>query len=799
MSTKRPMTDFARNEAGLVDNFIGSAYDTVKGVYDNLPEIRVLYEIVEDLPELAETVVEAAMVPARAELNVIVQEAHQWSDQAEQSATDAAASADRANTINRQYPFTFVAGQSQYDVTVISGDPSANTVSLALWVEGAIEYAFTIDDQHKFSLLTPELYLDGAQMRIIVNARLDDFLTNINELTQSYEDRFNAFLDQSNYELAVPYVPGIVLTRQTQTVSYLGELYRSKVADLPFTTTVWATDSDKFFSIGDAALRQELSVTTDGSKASGQIGNSIIVVPTVADMVALTGLVSGKRVKTLGYEVIGDGGENTYLIVPTGTGVVDGGRYISVPGALAKGLFPDGTARSKQYGAKGDNSAPNQDVLIRNALALVMTDSVADASGADVPLKLGAYKIGATVPVLGDRSLRGTAGSNAAKLIAAASIASGSSVLTLPGAFSILERLGIRVDAVIYDPVTNTGTPVDGIKVDSSSSFGNLIRDVRINGGRIGIHMANGFETKVEDSFIVGSNIGVQIDAWDGELNHTIIQDCQQYGVNAVAHGLEAVALHIVRCAILLNLTSNGAPVNLSDLFLDTPLNIGVRFNDQRRAKLSNTYVLKIGNNANASAVGMKFENNSSGNFLIGGSNINSGETFLSVFQFDDSSINNVVAFWHTNSKTCNVAASMRKQTVLACTDDAARYNNIPRKNRGVVTGVVAGATANIVLTLDYTYPALTFNTLLFYGKWVSRNNNSQGAFGDMALPVQFSDTGCAPVVTKTSGHANNSWGVTAVALSGNQLTVTVQNNGTATASISIEIERSLDATGATF
>lgn len=601
-------------------------------------------------------------------------------------------------------------------------------------------------------------------------------------------------------EPPVDYIPGLLIKRPTQTVIFDGFVYQPYSSYLPFTTTTWAADSIKFFgAVGDSVLRKDLAVIGDASKGVGLVGNSVITVATVAEMVAMTGLVPGKRVNTQGYYAAGDGGENTYLIVAAGTGVVDGGLYINVSGAQAKGLFPDGTARSKQYGTKGDNVTPNQDVLIRNALALVLTDSAADATGADVPLKLGAYQVGATIPVIGDRSLRGTAGPNAAKLIAAATISSGSAVLTLPGSFSLLERVGIRIPTSVYDPVTNTGTPVDGIKATLASTFGNLIRDIRINGGRIAIHMADGFETKVEDSFIVGANIGVQVDAWDTELNHTIIQDCQQYGVNAVAHGLEAVALHIVRCAILLNLTSNGAPVNLNGTFLDTPLTIGARFNDQRRSRFTNTYILKIGNSANANAVGMKFENNSSDNVFIGGSNINAGETFLCVFQLDSTSINNTFAFWHTNTKTCNVPASMRAQSVIDCKGDMARYNNFPRKNRGVVTGVAAGATANIVLTLDYVYPALTFNTLLFYGKWVSRNNSSQGAFGDISLPVQFSDTGCAPVVTKTSGHANNSWGVTAVALSGNQLTVTVQNNGTATASISIEIERSLDATGVTF
>lgn len=70
---------------------------------------------------------------------------------------------------------------------------------------------------------------------------------------------FNQLLKNSAYEVPVDYVASLVITRPTQTVRFSGELYRGKDASLPFTTTTWAADSAKFFAIGDAALRQELS------------------------------------------------------------------------------------------------------------------------------------------------------------------------------------------------------------------------------------------------------------------------------------------------------------------------------------------------------------------------------------------------------------------------------------------------------------------------------------------------------------------------------------------------------------
>lgn len=82
MSNRRSMTDFPRNEAGLVDEFIGTAYDTVKNVYDTLPEIQRLDDVLEEIPQLAENTVNAAvdsaMVPVIEELNGKVSEAEAW-------------------------------------------------------------------------------------------------------------------------------------------------------------------------------------------------------------------------------------------------------------------------------------------------------------------------------------------------------------------------------------------------------------------------------------------------------------------------------------------------------------------------------------------------------------------------------------------------------------------------------------------------------------------------------------------------------------------------------------------------
>jgi hypothetical protein len=85
--------------------------------------------------------------------------------------------------------------------------------------------------------------------------------------------QFNAFLASSGYETPVDYVAGISVTRSTQILKYLGELYRPKVASLPFTTTVWATDAAKLIANGDNSLRQDMAnIVADPSKGSALVG-----------------------------------------------------------------------------------------------------------------------------------------------------------------------------------------------------------------------------------------------------------------------------------------------------------------------------------------------------------------------------------------------------------------------------------------------------------------------------------------------------------------------------------------------
>ena len=129
-----------------------------------------------------------------------------------------------------------------------------------------------------------------------------------------------------------------------------------------------------------------------------------------------------------------------------------------------------------------------------------------------------------------------------------------------------------------------------------------------------------------------------------------------------------------------------------------------------------------------------------------------------------------------------------------------ARFNNVPRKSRSRAASIAAGAQATLTFHLDFTYDAdEAFNTVLFYGKYVSRTSSSEGAFGDLFIPIQYSDFGSSPVINKISGDSNNVWTVVSATLTGNSLEVVVQNDSTNSSSISVELERSLDARGDTF
>ena len=102
MSMQRSTLDFPRNEAGLVDEFIGTAYDTVKHVSDNMDMLGEISAAIDDIDGIAERAVDAALdaeMPAiRTELQAYVAAGSESATQAAASALSAAQSANLAGT-----------------------------------------------------------------------------------------------------------------------------------------------------------------------------------------------------------------------------------------------------------------------------------------------------------------------------------------------------------------------------------------------------------------------------------------------------------------------------------------------------------------------------------------------------------------------------------------------------------------------------------------------------------------------------------------------------------------------------
>lgn len=203
--------------------------------------------------------------------------------QAQEAALSAADSAAKANNINRQYPFTFVTGQAQYDVVTISGDPLVTTTNLALWVEGTIDYNFSIDSSRKFTLLNPEFYTNGAQMRIIINARFEDLTTNFDQLLDQLEQEYieaatlNGRFCGSSATAPTTRIGGAALQE--------GDEYHNSVDHLRYnwTGTGWAA-----LNSSAQALEAKLVDKADATKGAGSLGFADPIAPaylkTVSDI-----------------------------------------------------------------------------------------------------------------------------------------------------------------------------------------------------------------------------------------------------------------------------------------------------------------------------------------------------------------------------------------------------------------------------------------------------------------------------------------------------------------------------------
>lgn len=147
-------------------------------------------------------------------------------------------------------------------------------------------------------------------------------------------------------------------------------------------------------------------LVVDLSAVDGNPGNGrVFGVDTVADMTSAAYLAVGHTVRTAGYYTAGDGGGNVYQVVAAGTGTADGGAYIdhaSNP-VQFQALFSNGAIHPKQFGAVGDGTTDNRDVLI----ALY---SYASASGLPiVDYSEATYRYAGDITAVGSIRIEGNA------------------------------------------------------------------------------------------------------------------------------------------------------------------------------------------------------------------------------------------------------------------------------------------------------------------------------------------------------------------------------------------------------
>ncbi len=336
---------------------------------------------------------------------------------------------------------------------------------------------------------------------------------------------------------------------------------------------------------------------------------------------------------------------------------------------------------------------------------------------------------------------------------------------------------------------------------DGFNNFGNLIRDVRFSGLN-GIDNA-AIETKLYNVYGVGRGTtspgrALNITNWDASAFGVIFQE---YGSGVYStRGFQGCDVHLVRCDVALTLRDQGHPSHISHLYLDTPRTYGAAFYDQSYATITGSYVLNVGDTATAStACGFYLDTGGDNNFFGVHFQQTDATKWAGGFRFINNSRNNLLAGVSGAYKSAN-PERFRAQHFFAGHGSWARFNNYARQNRTKTDANVAvGAQATLTFIIDYTVPTQTFNTMLFVGSWASRNANSQGAVGRVYIPIQAGDTGCLPVIEKITGHANVVWSIVSASLSGDTISVVVQNDGTVAATISMELSRSVDAMGALF
>src|SRR5690554_498154 len=178
-----------------------------------------------------------------------------------------------------------------------------------------------------------------------------------NEFQAAQDDRegvFNAYLVSAGYQFAGDYASGIEITQYNQVVrDTSGEFWRlSGSVTLPYTTTgAGLPEGGAFVAVGDAALRQELTLPVSENNEAALVNGATIYAESVAELEALS-LAEGVNV------YLTQGGRAGEFVVKAGTPPSDPQKGIYVVlnnGNYAKRVY-SGPIDVKWFGALGDGS-----------------------------------------------------------------------------------------------------------------------------------------------------------------------------------------------------------------------------------------------------------------------------------------------------------------------------------------------------------------------------------------------------------------------------------------------------------
>ena len=129
MSNIRTVGDFPRNEPGLVDKFLGTAYDHVRNVSDNMEELGRLDDVLAEIPTLAEQVTEETINAKMPEIQAEVDQRIDASmGQIDSKVTQAGASASAAAGSANAAANSVTAANSAKNSAEAAADEAAQSV-----------------------------------------------------------------------------------------------------------------------------------------------------------------------------------------------------------------------------------------------------------------------------------------------------------------------------------------------------------------------------------------------------------------------------------------------------------------------------------------------------------------------------------------------------------------------------------------------------------------------------------------------------------------------------------------------